>query len=146
MYLLRYGLTMVKNRENPDSSSGHASRDPLGLKAMDAAIAALRNESARRSAEPDDTWRSLVAQLEAAHGAMALKMDLLRDRYGLLKQTSAQLADEVAWLRDQLDDLASADEVAPKPGIAPKQRSGAEAGQAQRAERRYTDRWKGRRP
>ena len=131
---------MSKNRDNPSSSSGQASRDPLGLRAMDAAVAALQNESARRSADPDGTWRSLVAQLEAAHGALVLKMDLLRDRYGLLKQTSAQLADEVAWLRDQLDDLSSADETAQT------QPSAAKAEGAPKAERRYTDRWKGRRP
>jgi hypothetical protein len=131
---------MSKNSDNPGSSAGPAGRDPLGLKEMDAAIAALRDECARRSAEPDEAWRSLVARLEAAHGVLALKMDLLRDRYGLLKKTSAQLADEVAWLRDQLDDLASADEAAQKPFSA------AKAGDAPKTERRYTDRWKGRRP
>jgi hypothetical protein len=136
---------MSKNSENPGSSFGQAGRDPLGIRTLDAAVAALRDESARRSAEPDGTWRSLVAQLEAAHGALALKMDLLRDRYGLLKQTSAQLADEVAWLRDQLDDLASADAL-PEPGAAQKPRASTEADQNPRAERRYTDRWKGRRP
>jgi len=131
---------MPKNRDNPGAPTGFSARDPLGLKALDAAVAALRDETARRADAPSETWRSLVAQLEAAHGALELKMDLLRDLYGLLKQTSAQLADEVAWLRDQLDDLASADEAAQKPETV------AEAGHAPRAERRYTDRWKGRRP
>jgi len=131
---------MSKNRENPGPSIGYSARDPLGIKALDAAVAALRDEAASGETGPSTTWRSLVPHLEAAHRTLALKMDLLRDRYGLLKQTSAQLADEVAWLRDQLDDLASADEAAPKPP------SSAEAGQTPRAERRYTDRWKGRRP
>jgi len=124
---------MSKNRENPGPSIGYSGRDPLGIKALDVAVAALRDEAACRDAVPNETWRSLVSHLEASHRALALKMDLLRDRYGVLKQTSAQLANEVAWLRDQLDDLASV-ETPPKPGNAAK------------TERRYTDRWKGRRP
>jgi len=109
-------------------------KDPLGLKALKAAVAALGEEAGRQPAAPGDSWHELVSRLDAAHEVFALKMDLLRDRYGLLKQSSAQLADELAWLRDQLDDLASAETVAQEPSTAAK------------TERRYTDRWKGRRP
>jgi hypothetical protein len=111
-------------------------KDPLGLKALDAAVAELGEESARLGDASSETWRSATARLETAHRAFTVKMDLLRDRYSLLKQSSAQLADELAWLRDQLDDLSSA-EAPPEPRTAV--RSGDES-------RRYTDRWKGRRP
>jgi len=111
------------------------SKDPMGLKALDAAVEELRAEAARGGEGPSEPWRSLVAQLDAAHSALTARLDLLRDRYGLLKQSSAQLADEVAWLRDQLDDLASADDAA-------QEQRGAEKGGEEG--RRYTDRWKGR--
>jgi hypothetical protein len=114
-------------------------KDPLGLKALEAAVAAVCADSARLGDAPSETWRSLTARLDTAHRAFAVKMDLLRDRYSLLKQSSAQLADELAWLRDQLDDLSSAED-APKPHPA------AKVGDTPNAERRYTDRWKGRRP
>jgi hypothetical protein len=120
-------------------------KDPLGLKALETAVAELCADSARFGDAPSEEWRSRVARLDSAHCAFAVKMDLLRDRYGLLKQSSAQLADEVAWLRDQLDDISSAED-APKPGTASKSPSAAEAGQTASAERRYTDRWRGRRP
>jgi hypothetical protein len=133
MYLLRYCVSMT------------IIKDPLGLKELEAAVAELRFGSARLADAPSETWRSLVARLDTAHRAFAVKMELLRDRYGLLKRSSAQLADEVAWLRDQIDDLSSAED-APKPGTAQKSPSAAGAGQTASAERRYTDRWKGRRP
>jgi len=115
-------------------------KDPLGLKELDAIVAELRSEASGPETPTAETWRSLVSRLDAAHDAFEVKMDLLRDRYGILKQTSAQLADEVAWLRDQLDDLSSEDESATKPGAAPKAPSVAPTGQAPRAERRYVDR------
>jgi hypothetical protein len=112
-------------------------KDPLGLKSLEAAVAELLGESARQQDAAHGKWRSLVSRLDAAHSAFELKMELLRDRYGLLKQTSAQLADEVAWLRDQLDDVASAEITEePSPGAKPVGDEG----------RRYSDRWKGRRP
>ncbi|MCK9463294.1 MAG: hypothetical protein M0R80_27050 [Proteobacteria bacterium] len=111
-------------------------KDPLGLKQLDTVLAELRSEASGPAAPTTETWRSLVSRLDAAYDAFSAKMDLLRDRYGVLKRTSAQLADEVAWLRDQLDDLSSEDEPSPKSGTAPKPR----------AERRYADRWNGRRP
>jgi hypothetical protein len=111
------------------------SKDPMGLKALDAAVEELRAEAARGGDGPGEPWRSLVAQLDAAHRALTARMDLLRDRYGLLKQSSAQLADEVAWLRDQLDDLASAEDAQEPRGES---KGGGEES------RRYTDRWKGR--
>jgi phage tail tape-measure protein len=121
-------------------------KDPLGLKELDAVVTELRSEASGPEAPTNETWRSLVSRLDTAYDAFEVKMDLLRDRYGVLKQTSAQLADEVAWLRDQLDDLSCEDESATKPGAAPKAPSEAATGQAQRVERRYVDRWNGRRP
>jgi hypothetical protein len=105
--------------------------DPLGLKAMDAVVAELRSAAAGSSAPEPARWRELVGRLDAAHGEMGVRMGLLRDRYQLLKRSSAQLADELAWLRDQLDDLRSA-ESAP----APLASGAADEG------RRYSDRWK----
>jgi hypothetical protein len=137
---------MQNESGNPDISSGLRRSDPLGLQALHAAVTALRDAAARQDGAPGEPWRALVGQLEVAHRALALKLDLLRDRYGLLKKSSAQLADEVAWLRDQLDDLASADEgiakPVPQPGAKP---ADAPADRPPRRERRYSDRWKGRR-
>ena len=125
-------------------------KDPLGLSALESAVAELCAAVAQRPPAAEAAWPELVGTLDAAHTAFALKMDLLRDRYRLLKQSSAQLADEVAWLRDQLDDLASADDdagetdAAPIPDTAAK--PGSAAGDASSSERRRTDSWKGSRP
>jgi hypothetical protein len=122
-------------------------QDPLGLQALESAVARLREAAAA----PADTssskpWVELVSQLDAAHEAVELKMDLLRDRYAVLKRTSAQLADEVAWLRDQLDDLVSAQANEPDPGSAVEPAPAASNRQGFTGERRYADRWKGRQP
>jgi len=108
--------------------------DPLGLRALAAAAARMRAAATGPAAPDPRRWRELVERLDAAHGELGERMALLRDRYQLLKRSSAQLADEVAWLRDQLDDLRSA-ESAPAP-----QPTGGGSDEG----RRYADRWKQR--
>jgi len=97
--------------------------DPLGLVALGEAIGRLVHlrDEARESAARPARWLLCVDGLEQAYGAVAEKYELLRDRYALLKRSNAQLADEVSWLGDQCDDLASGrfdplGEVAPPPG------------------------------
>jgi hypothetical protein len=85
-------------------------RDPLGLAALAAAVEALRAAALEGPKKDGDAVPALTARLDAAHREFAVRMELLRDRYSLLKSTSAQLAEEVAWLRDQLDDLSCAGE------------------------------------
>jgi hypothetical protein len=86
-----------------------AEGDPLGLVALGEAIerlVRLRDEAFDAAARPA-RWMSCADGLERAYAAVAEKYELLRDRYALLKRSNAQLADELGWLRDQCDDLAS---------------------------------------
>ena len=71
----------------------------------------------RDEAERPERWSLLVDQLDAAFGRTAELYEMLKDRYLLLKRHTAQLEDELGWLRDQVDDLASrGDEKPPHPG------------------------------
>ncbi len=77
-------------------------RDPLGLENLKRLIdAALSNPKSITEAAlaMDDTFRRYTA---------------MKDRYRLLKETAAQLAEEVAWLRDQCDDFIMETELADK--------------------------------
>lgn len=77
--------------------------DPLGFDELKGAVARL----VRLKAEEQKTsrWTICVEGLEKALEGATMKYELLRDRYALLKRSNSQLADEVAWLRDQCDDL-----------------------------------------
>lgn len=105
-----------------------AEGDPLGLVALAEAIdrlVRLRDELLDSAARPA-RWVLCVDGIERAYGAVAEKYELLRDRYALLKRGNAQLADELSWLRDQCDDLASGRldplaEVRPPPGTDPEE-------------------------
>jgi hypothetical protein len=119
--------------ENTDTTP-LSPKDPLGARALAAAVAALRAASQGGSPEGREALPDLVSRLEAAHGELSLKMELLRDRYELLKRSSAHLAEEVVWLRDQLDDLRSTERPQPQTAVPPPQ--GAD-------HRRYADRWHG---
>jgi hypothetical protein len=100
--------------------------DPLGLVALSEALdrlVRLRDETLESAARPA-RWVICVDALERTFHAVAEKYELLRDRYALLKRGNSQLADELSWLRDQCDDLASGRldplaEVAPPPGSDP---------------------------
>ena len=52
-------------------------------------------------------WRACIDKLEQAFEQVETKYELLCDRYTLLKENNSQLANELVWLRDQCDDLAS---------------------------------------
>lgn len=102
--------------------------DPLNLAALASAVAALRLAALDGTGQGREAIPALTVRLDAAHAEFAQRMELLRDRYALMKRTSAQLAEELAWLRDQLDDLSCAPEPEPP----------ADRGDGQR---RYADRW-----
>ena len=79
--------------------------DPLGLRTLDLAIdrlSSLRDDGGKRMRT--SRWGICVDHLKRAFEETRFKHELLKDRYALLKRSNAQLADEVAWLRDQLDD------------------------------------------
>jgi len=105
----------------------------LGIRALATAVEALRSTVQGDGSETREELPELVARLEAAHRDFSVKMGMLRDRYSHLKKTSAQLAEELTWLRDQLDDLNSAEESA----LRPASKNGGAAEQ-----RRYADRWR----
>ena len=79
--------------------------DPLGLRSLERTIDRL--SSLREDGGPQmriSRWALCVDHLKLAFEETVFKHELLKDRYALLKRSNAQLADEVAWLRDQLDD------------------------------------------
>jgi len=79
--------------------------DPLGLRSLDLAIdrlSSLREDGGANTRI--SRWGICVDHLKRAFEETRFKHELLKDRYALLKRSNAQLADEVAWLRDQLDD------------------------------------------
>jgi hypothetical protein len=84
----------------------------------------LRDESGR-----PERWSLLVDQLDRVFGHTAELYEMLKDRYLLLKRHTAQLEDELGWLRDQVDDLASSREQSPAAPSGPG-----------RPRRRYEDR------
>ena len=81
----------------------------MGLTRLDAAVArliALRNELPTEGDRPG-RWMFVVDQIETAMKDVQTRYELLKDRYALLKRSNAALCDELVWLRDQIDDLAS---------------------------------------
>jgi membrane-bound lytic murein transglycosylase len=68
-------------------------RDPLGLEAV------------RRLIDDALTNPKKLTEAAAAMKQTFRKYTAMKDRYRLLKETSRQLAEEVAWLRDQCDDF-----------------------------------------
>lgn len=105
--------------------------DPLGMLALKDVVSRLIQ--LRDQGERPERWSLLVDQLEATFGRTAELYELLRDRYLLLKRNNSQLSDELGWLRDQVDDLASFREEAPAPTSGPGH---------QRPRRRFEDREK----
>ncbi len=84
--------------------------DPLGLRSLARAIdrlSALREDGGEKMRP--SRWALCVDHLKSAFQETVIKNELLKDRYALLKRSNAQLADEVAWLRDQLDDTHTED-------------------------------------
>ncbi len=69
--------------------------DPLGLHQLGRII-----REAKRSGEGAD-------RIEEAYERVLANYCTLTDRYQLMKATARQLAEEVAWLRDQCDDFAT---------------------------------------
>ncbi len=99
--------------------AGPGKGDPLGLRSLDLAIdrlSSLREDGGAQMRV--SRWGICVDHLKRAFEETRFKHELLKDRYALLKRSNAQLADEVAWLRDQLDDAHTdgpAKAVAPPP-------------------------------
>ncbi|HUT76721.1 MAG TPA: hypothetical protein VM285_03485 [Polyangia bacterium] len=90
---------------NSQTPPGKQAPDPLGmvpLRDIVSRLIQLRDESQR-----PERWSLLVDQLDAAFDRTAELYEMLKDRYLLLKRHTAQLEDELGWLRDQVDDLAS---------------------------------------
>ena len=94
---------------NQDRSSKVDLEDPLGLKSLKAVIERLSELKRDTAAEKSGGSRFvvLVDQLEKSYHNSLEKYQLLKDRYALLKRSNAALCDELVWLRDQLDDMAS---------------------------------------
>ena len=72
------------NEKNPD---------PIGLRVLGEAIATAAGE--------ED-----IAHIDEVYQMVTRRYTALQDRYRLLKASNRQLAEEVAWLRDQCDDFA----------------------------------------
>jgi len=112
--------------------------DPMGLLALGETVsrlAHLRENEASKGAGRPGRWMIDVEHLEQAFSLVAEKYELLRDRYALLKRSNAHLADELSWLRDQCDDLATGRPVGP-----PREKGG--PGDQGKPRRRYSDRWR----
>jgi len=112
--------------------------DPMGLLALGEAVsrlARLREDAAGEGNGRPERWTICVEQLEKTFSVVAEKYELLRDRYALLKRSNAHLADELSWLRDQCDDLATGHPVGP-----PRDKGG--PGDQGKPRRRYSDRWR----
>ena len=67
--------------------------DPLGLVSLGDAIATAKGEAD-------------LARIDEMYQKVMRRYTALQDRYRLLKASNRQLAEEVAWLRDQCDDFA----------------------------------------
>jgi hypothetical protein len=112
--------------------------DPMGLMALGEAVARLarlREDSMGPGESRPTRWMICAEQLERAFAVVAEKYELLRDRYALLKRSNAHLADELSWLRDQCDDLATG-----RPTGPPRDKGG--PGDQGKPRRRYSDRWR----
>jgi len=104
----------MKKRETEPSAQAF---DPLGMVALKEIVSLMMRE--RDEARLPEGASPMVDRLDAAFGRTAELYEMLKDRYLLLKRHTAQLEDELGWLRDQVDDLASLREsapVQPKPG------------------------------
>jgi len=115
-------------------SKVHPAGDPMGFDELRDGLSRLvrLKEEDLKSGRPS-RWILCVEGLERSMENVLAKYELLRDRYALLKRSNSQLADEVAWLRDQCDDLFQE----PAGATAPR-----EAGKPDdQAGRRYSDRW-----
>lgn len=67
--------------------------DPLGLDVLEQRIEAAQKDPAA------------IAAVTVAFAHTQERYTAMKDRYRLLKASSRQLAEEVAWLRDQCDDF-----------------------------------------
>jgi hypothetical protein len=77
--------------------------DPLGLNRLGQVLA--ETIASAKLSLPSD-WVENLSQIEQAYQGTLQAYSLLKDRYRLLKISSRQLAEELAWLRDQCDDFA----------------------------------------
>ena len=84
----------MESKQNPS--------DPLGLDALGRLIDAARTDPSAL-----DLAASAFARTQERYTAM-------KDRYRLLKASSRQLAEEVAWLRDQCDDFLMEQAMSPE--------------------------------
>ena len=75
------------------SESNEKMSDPIGLHSLGEAIATAAGE--------ED-----LAHIDEVYQMVMRRYTALQDRYRLLKASNRQLAEEVAWLRDQCDDFA----------------------------------------
>jgi membrane-bound lytic murein transglycosylase len=75
------------------SNEKNAVRDPLGL------------ETVKRLIDAALTNPKKIIEAAAALERTLSRYTAMKDRYRLLKESSRQLAEEVAWLRDQCDDF-----------------------------------------
>lgn len=110
----------------------------MGLMALGESVARLvrlREDSLDKGRGRPARWTLCVEQLEQTFSVVAEKYELLRDRYALLKRSNAHLADELSWLRDQCDDLATGEPTGP-----PREVGG--PGDQGKPRRRYSDRWR----
>jgi hypothetical protein len=126
------------NPDAPGDNPSGGATDPMGLVAVGEVVsrlARLKAEAATSRAGRPGRWALCVDQLEQAFAVLAEKYELLRDRYALLKRSNAQLAEELSWLRDQCDDLATG-----RPAGPPRETGG--PGDRGKPRRRYSDRWK----
>ena len=76
--------------------------DPLGIKKLGALIESLDKPAVRGDAQ------ALALALQGLRDGYRIVLagyENFCDRYRLLKQSSQQLFEEVAWLRDQCDDF-----------------------------------------
>lgn len=74
------------------NESNEKAADPIGLNLLKETIAAVVGKD--ESAHIDEVYQMVMRRYTA-----------LQDRYRLLKASNRQLAEEVAWLRDQCDDF-----------------------------------------
>jgi hypothetical protein len=68
-------------------------RDPLGLNALGRLIDEAKSDPAK------------ITKVAEMFDRTLRRYTAMKDRYRLLKESSRQLAEETAWLRDQCDDF-----------------------------------------
>jgi hypothetical protein len=77
--------------------------DPIGLSGLGQYIGDIRK---RPWAQQPGAGRNDLEVLGRVFESVNESYEALQDRYLLLKESNRQLAEEVAWLRDQCDDLS----------------------------------------